>query len=47
MRKRDVKWTNGERKKVMRTCHCMISFTIGGMGAADGACVGDGLVGGL
>ena len=48
MRTRDLrwaKWTNGKRKKAIRTCRCIISFAIDGIGAADGACVGDGPVG--
>ena len=35
-----------EQKVVIRTCLCMISFTIDSIGATYGACVGDdGLVG--
>jgi len=36
--------TNRKRKKAIRTCRCMVSFSIDSMGAADGACVGCGLV---
>ena len=36
---------NGKRKETIRTCRCIISFAIDSMGAADDACVGDGLVG--
>ena len=34
-----------KRNRAMSTCRCIISFTIGSMGAADGACVSDGLIG--
>jgi len=37
--------TNGKRKKAIHICRSMISFTIDSMGAANKACVGDGLVG--
>ena len=36
---------NGKRKETIRTCRCIISFAMDSMGAADDACVGDGLVG--
>ncbi len=34
-----------KRNKAISTCRYMISFAVYSMGAADGACVGDGLVG--
>ena len=36
-------WRRGQGK--IRTCRCMISFAMDSMGAADGTCVGVGLVG--
>ena len=39
------KFTNGKRKKAIRTCRCMISFAIDSVGAAGDVCAGDGLVG--
>ena len=44
MRKHDVMLTERERKAI-RTYRRMISFAIGSMGVADGACEGGGLVG--
>ena len=37
---RDMDTKQGE----IRTCRCMISFIIGGIGTIDDACVGVGLV---
>ena len=34
-----------KRNKAISTCWCIISFTIGSIGAADGACVSDELIG--
>ena len=34
-----------KRNKAISTSRCIISFTIGSMGAANGVCVSDGLIG--
>jgi hypothetical protein len=36
---------DGRRTKAMCKCRCIISFAIDSVGAADNACVGDGVVG--
>ena len=40
-----AKFTNGKRKKAIRTCRCIMSFAIDSVGAAGDVCAGDGLVG--